>query len=209
MIEQLEKSHSIIMNDDKKIRKIGIAIVMFLFSWLIVPMILYQGYFMRILKETHGKDINKLPKWNDPFQLLIYGTVSILFILIVNLPGTVMSIIPVFIDSIIVSILIGGIGSILSIVTSYILFCLLVIGLRDGVSELSNIDRIIKILKSEEYIINVILVMAIGAVFGFVFFILFITIIGIPFLILIIPIFAFYINLIMGLAVTASEENNE
>lgn len=206
MIEQVKKSHSIIKNDDAKIKKIGIGLLLLLFSWLIIPMILYQGYLMKILKESEDKEIEELPSWGDPVQLLIYGVVSLVFILIVNIPGTVMSLIPMFIDSAIAGILFGGLGSLISLISTYILFCLLVIGMRDGISGMFDVDRIFNILTSEVYIINQILIMAIGSAFGIISVILVLTIIGIPIMIVIIPIFAFYVNLIMGLAVTVADE---
>lgn len=207
MIEQLKKSHSILKNDEAKIKKIGIGLLLLLFFWLIIPMILYQGYMMRILRETKNGEMEKLPSWNDPVELLFYGFISIVFIVIVNIPGTVMSIIPVFIESAVIELLFVSVSSLISLISTYILFCLLVVGMRDGLSEIFNIDRIFNILTSEEYIINQILIIAISSIFGIISMILILTIIGIPVMIILIPVFAFYVNLIMGLAVTAADED--
>jgi hypothetical protein len=207
MIKQLKKSHLILKNDETKIKKIAIGLLLLLFSWLIIPMILYQGYMMRILRETKNEEMKKLPSWNDPVELLFYGFISIVFIVTVNVPGTVMSIIPLFIESAVIELLFVSVSSLISLISTYILFCLLVVGMRDGLSEIFNIDRIFNILTSEEYIINQILTIAIGSIFAIISIILSLTIIGIPVIIILIPVFAFYVNLIMGLAVTAADED--
>lgn len=205
MLDKLEKAYDIYMNDNSKIKKSLIGVLALLFSWLIIPYLIYQGYLIRILKQTQNGDFNELPQWNNPTELLVLGLTSILLSITLNIPLIAVSIIPFFVENGIVSITVNLIVSLASFVMSYVVLCVLSIVFRDDISEISNVGRILNIIKSGEYIINYIIITAIGVIFGIVCVILLITIIGIPLIIVLMPILSYLTITTMGLAITEAE----
>lgn len=197
------------MNDSSKIKKSLIGVSALLFSWLIIPYLMYQGYLIRILKQTQNEDFNELPQWNNPIELLVLGLTSILLSITLNIPLIAVSIILLFVESVIVSIIVNLIVSIASFVMSYVVLCVLSIVFRDGIGEISNVGRIFNIIKSGEYIINYIIITAVGVIFGIVCVILLITIIGIPLIIVLMPILSYLTMTTMGLAITEAEADEQ
>lgn len=209
MFESIEKSYKSLISDESKEKKIVYGLLTVIGSIFIIPALLYQGYIIRILKQTDEGLPMKLPEWNNKTGLLKDGFIGIFIGIIISLPGIIPNIVSIFVnDQFILYIALSLIATVLSVVSSYISFGILTVGFRDGFSEITNIDRMISLFISEEYFIGFLSVMSIGSIFGIMGVLLIITVIGIPVvLILIIPMG--YINaMIIGNAVTQAESES-
>ncbi len=82
-----------IFNDEHVIKKIIIGSILFSLSIFIIPFILVSGYFIRIVREVQSGNDEKLPSWNNLWDLFKSGLkydvalflimIPILFLLII------------------------------------------------------------------------------------------------------------------------------
>lgn len=209
MFESIEKSYKSIMNDENKGKKIGFGILSVIGSIFIIPAFLYQGYIIRILKQTDKGLPMELPKWNNKTGLLKDGFIGLFIGLIISLPGIIPNIFSLFVnDQFILYITLSLAATALSAISSYISFGILTVGFRDGFSEITDLDRMLSLFISEEYFIGFISVMSIGALFGIMSFFFFITIVGIPVVFILMIPFGYLNSMIIGNAVTQAESDS-
>ena len=90
--------------DDKQwISKVLIAVVLSLFSWLIIPAFIVAGYMVKLVRQVmHGQD-TPLPEWTDWGDLLRDG----FFVLVAEF----LWMLPFIVLILIVSLATGGLGS--------------------------------------------------------------------------------------------------
>lgn len=206
MFELINDSFNVIKKDSSKLKKVIIGTALILFSWLILPMLIYQGYLIRILKDTENGLITELPSWSNTPQLLINGLLAIMISIMISIPSLILNIIPMFTESLIVVLIIGNLGTVLSFVTSYLTTAIITVYFRDGLSEAMNLGRLKNILLSIEYLTGFMLTFILGFIFGILFLLVSITIIGILFIPPMIVVLMFMSTMIMGVSITRAEK---
>jgi len=209
-MQAISKSFSRLTEDSNLVKKVFIGVVMTFTSIFILPYFLYQGYLMRILRETKDVENNSLPKWNNWGGLIKDGLIGFFLSLLITIPIVIITYIPIIGEmSFTVVIVTQLIGFVASLVLYYIWFALLTVVMRDGISEMFNLHRIGSILKSKEYLIGFLTLFVLGFVAGAILGLFVLVTLGFGALIipiLIVP-FNFLIFGLIGLAVTESEQN--
>lgn len=209
MFELIESSYNVVKRDNSKLTKIGIGTLLILFSWLIFPLFIYQGYLVQILKETENGLITGLPSWSNIPQLLINGIIAIILSISISVPSLLFNFVPLLTENFVLILVIGNIGAILSLCTSYITTAVIAIYFRDGFDGVKNIKRFKNIFLSSEYLIGFMLTFILGVIFGFIFLVCMITIIGVIFMPPLIVVLTYMSTTIMGVSITRAEQKNK
>lgn len=194
--------------DESLIKKWLIGSLIGIASIFILPYFLYQGYLLKILRETEGKAPTKLPEWDNFGKLFVDGLVAFLISFCISLPAYVIIYVPQLAGAESSVILIAqGIGSLISLVVSYLTLALLALYAREGMNGLFNFDKITTILLSVEYLIANVIVFIIGAVMGVFILMLVLFTFGFGLLLLpfIVPPVNYLVMLIMGNAITSAQ----
>lgn len=194
--------------DSSVLKKSLIGTLILFLSILVFPYFLYQGYLLRILEDTETGIPNKLPEWTDFGDLFVKGIVATIIGIVISLPANVIIYTPQLIgasdDVVLVTQLVG---SLISLVFSYMTVGVLAVYARDGLNGVFNIGRIVGILFSLEYFIAHIALMVVGIVLGLFMFMLFIFTLGIGMILVpfIFPPINYYFMVIIGGAIAKSE----
>lgn len=208
-MDYLDNSTTLLREDSHFVRKMLIGGGVLMMSILVIPYFFYQGYMMKILRETEGGVLEELPTWDNWGDLFMDGVIAFFFSFLIGLPLYVLLYLGIFAagpESLAGSLLQFG-GNILSLLLGYVTIVLLAILMRDGYEELTDFDRIKQILLSREYIITYLIITAIGV--GLMFFIMFFVIftlglglIALPFILFIVQAVIIYM---LGRAITAAD----
>lgn len=209
MFELIESSYNVVKRDNSKLTKIGVGTLLILFSWLIFPLFIYQGYLVQILKETEDGLITGLPSWSNIPQLLINGIIALILSISISVPSLLFNFVPLLTENFVLILVIGNIGAILSLCSSYITTAVVAIYFRDGFDGVKNIKRFKNIFLSSEYLIGFMLTFILGVIFGFIFLFCTITIIGVVFIPPLIVVLTYMSTTIMGVSITRAEQKNK
>jgi len=194
--------------DESVIKKSLIGTLALFASIFIIPYFLYQGYLLKILDETKESVPSELPQWDNLGNMFVLGLGGFLLSLLLSLPSTIILYTPVLLEASDGAILAAqGIGSLLSLILSYLSLAILALYARDGLSGVTDVSRLTNILFSLEYLIGVLIITGLGIAFGIGMFILILVTLGlgiflIPF---ILPIYNYFIMYIAGNAITEAE----
>src|SRR6267378_3560233 len=87
----LAEAVTFVVRSKRWVRKLLAGAACLLFSWLIVPFLLFVGYSVKISRAVRaGSD--ELPPWEHPWQLIKDGFKSLVIILIWSVPAVLLSI---------------------------------------------------------------------------------------------------------------------
>ena len=87
----LAEAVTFVVRSKRWVRKLLAGAACLLFSWLIVPFLLFIGYSVKISRAVRAGS-RELPPWEHPWQLIKDGFKFLLIILIWNVPAVVVSI---------------------------------------------------------------------------------------------------------------------
>lgn len=180
VISEIKQNISTVVGDKDILQKTFFGFLMITISFTGLTFFVYQGYLMKILRETENESYNSLPEWDDWFQMIKDGVVFAFTVFLVQIPVQLFVIVPAlagFSESIVLIFVL--IGSMFSLFASYILMAYMTIIARDGLGELTNIGRVIRICKSKEYIKMVLVIFVLGILFSLVLTLIFFVIGGI------------------------------
>lgn len=202
-MDSLTDATDILRNDERVVQKSLIGGAILILSVFTVPAFFYQGYLMRILKETESGEMTELPEWENWKQLLIDGGLAAAFNFALLIPLYLFILIPIFIGEPLYIL-----ASILPItVLSYFSPAMLTLFIRDGVNEAFNWTRLKAITFSKQYVLAlcIITIASIGVTivsFGYIVFTYFMGIFAYPFLL--VPVNCVFMYL-LGQAVTETD----
>lgn len=206
----LSKAYNIMRNDDSVIQKTLVGLLFIVGSILIVPIFFYQGYLMKILKQSQDKNLSKLPEWKNFTELFKYGLIGTAISVMFGLPNMIIQLVPEFSSlgqSEELILIIGGL--LVSFIFSYISFGVLAITVRDGIEHIPN--KLSKVVTSKEYIktwfLTTVVINSVFAVASVVFVVLTLFL-G---LIVVIPLAVavnYFTILAMGLSITDATDSN-
>lgn len=200
---ELSEAIKVLRDDDQLIQKSLIGGALLILSVFTVPVFFYQGYLMRILKQTEDGDMTGLPEWENWKELLIDGGIASAFSFVIMIPVYACFILPALIVGPIYSLL----GFIPLLIVSYLSPAMLTLLMRDDMYEAINWKRLRPILLSKQYILVFCIIIGLSiafTVFTFVYivFTYFMGIFAYPFVI--VPLNCLFMYLI-GQTVTETD----
>lgn len=207
-MEFIDNAKSLLSNDESLLAKTAIGTLVLLTSIFILPYFIYQGYLVRILKHTDEPVPDGLPEWSNIGGLFKDGFIAFIISMIVSIPGILISAGPQLAGLGEALILIGSlVGTVVSLVTSYLLVAIYTVGFRDGFGEAFSLSRLMPILFSKEYLAYWGVALLIGFAVGLVSIpiILFTFGFGLILLVPVLVIVNFAVMALGGLAITEVE----
>lgn len=207
-MDYVTDSFSPFTTDDSIVKKCLIGTLVLFASILVLPYFLYQGYLLRILEETRSGVPTELPEWNNLGDLFVNGVVALLISMVITLPAYVIMYGPRLVGAQEEVVLISQlVGSLISLVFSYLTLLFLTLYARDGMDGLLDFKRAKDILLSVEYFVANIALIVGGIIFGLFVFMFSIFTLGIGILLLpfIMPPVNYLFMVIIGTAISEAE----
>lgn len=207
----IDNTKHVLQSESSLIKKVGIGSLILLASIFILPYFLYQGYLVKILKETDGAVPDSLPEWTNWGGLFKDGLIAFGIGLVLSLPASVLNLVPQLTGmSQEIILLTSSIGSVLSLLLSYLTIAILAVGFRDGFGEAFSLNRLKPILFSTEYLMYWVITLAIGLGLAILAIPLVLFTLGVG-LVLLLPLFVavnFATMALAGLAITEVESDS-
>jgi hypothetical protein len=184
VVSEIKQNISTVIGDRNILRKTFFGFLMITISFTGLTFFIYQGYLMKILRETKNESYNSLPEWDDWFQMIKDGAIFGFTVFLVQIPVQLFVIVPALAGLSEFIVLISALlGFVFSLFASYILMAYMTIIARDGLGEISNIGRVIGICKSRSYIKMTIVIFILGILFSLILTLIF-SVISLIFLII-------------------------
>lgn len=194
--------------DGSVLKKSLIGTLVLFASIFVLPYFLYQGYLLKILRESRGGVPSKLPEWDNLGDMFVLGLGGVLLSVVITIPSYVVMYTPQIVGMSETIILVGYlIGLVISLVLSYFTPALLALYARDGLSGVTDGDRLVNVLLSGDYFIAMVIVFVLGAFLGVGVFFLTLVTLGLGALLLpfIVPAYNYFVMYIIGNSVTEAE----
>jgi UPF0716 family protein affecting phage T7 exclusion len=204
----LEDALQPLKQDGSVIKKSLIGTLALFGSIFILPYFLYQGYLLKILRESQESVPSELPSWDNLGDMFVLGLGGFILSVVITIPVYVIMYTPAIVGASEIVVLVGQvIGFLISLILSYFTPALLTLYARDGLGGVTDLDRLGDVLLSGEYLIAMVLVFVLGACLGIGVFVLTLVTLGLGLLLLpfIMPAYNYFVMYIVGNAVTEAE----
>lgn len=195
--------------DGSVIKKSLIGTLVLFGSIFVLPYFLYQGYLLKILRESQGSVPSELPSWDNLGNMFLLGLGGFVLSFVLTIPAYVIMYTPAIVGASETVILAAqAVGFLISLVLSYFTPALLALYARDGLSGVTDISRLGDILLSGEYLIAMVLVFVLGLFLGVgVLILTFVTLgLGILLLPFVMPAYNYFVMYIIGNSITEAEQ---